>query len=868
MCVTCMFRAQIDKSGSSVRTWECEDAGLQPPVAEIPSGPGGYFDGDAYVVEAPPPGGDGIAQTSGPTGDTVPGSTATTFTIAPGQAVTGFVNSATDSDWYAITLTAGQTYTFAGFGFGRGSLRDTELTLYNASGSQVAYDDDSGPLAYSRMTYTATVTGTYYIAMDGWGSSVGQYMLTANAGTSAYYPNLTVAQIADQLTHTYWEANGSSGGRWNITNITFNVTGLEPERAVLARAAFAAWSDVCGLTFTEVTSGGNIVLDDEVAGSAYASFSTTNGFITSATINISRDWHGGVDALDSYTYQTYLHEIGHTLGFGHGGPYNGAATWGVDNSYGNDIWQYTLMSYFDGTEPSPDLASYRFTMTPMLADIYAAQTYYGARSTRTGDTVYGHNATAGATYNFSTYTSAPSFTIYDSGGNDTLDASGYSVAQTINLGAGMFSSIGGLSNNIAIAIGTVIENAIGGSGNDTIHGNNADNVLRGMNGNDTILGGGGNDIIIGGQGNDGIDGGAGNDAALFSISRASYFVRSFVSGGQFYTQVIAATGTDGTDTLVNIETLGFNNGAQAFGLAGIQQNLASNMDGSYFDDVLFQNTTTGQIIYQNMNAGTAIGYGNVLGSLPAGWRLVGSGDFTGDGRADALVQNTNNGAIYTLNIASGSPVWGVVSTGLTSSYQAIAIGDVTRDGTVDVLVRDTATGINYIADMNAGGTFGGWILGPNLGTGWRTVGLGDFNRDGGSDVLVQDIATGTTYYRDMVNNQWGTVSGAVGSQWVAQEAADLNGDGYCDVVFRNASTGDIWWVNMLGGTNAGWGVVANGLTGWQVRGTADVDNDGYRDVIVQNLTNGTTYYADMNNGVFNGWGTVSGAVGTQWVAVA
>ncbi|WP_371134597.1 FG-GAP-like repeat-containing protein, partial [Phreatobacter sp.] len=51
-------------------------------------------------------------------------------------------------------------------------------------------------------------------------------------------------------------------------------------------------------------------------------------------------------------------------------------------------------------------------------------------------------------------------------------------------------------------------------------------------------------------------------------------------------------------------------------------------------------------------------------------------------------------------------------------------------------------------------------------------------------------------------------------------------------------------------------------------GSADVDNDGYRDVIVQNTANGTTYYADMNNGAFAGWGTVSGALGTQWLAVA
>jgi hypothetical protein len=417
----------------------------------------------------------------------------------------------------------------------------------------------------------------------------------------------------------------------------------------------------------------------------------------------------------------------------------------------------------------------------------------------------------------------------------------------------------------------------GFGGNDTMFGLGGDDVMFGGDGDDTMAGGAGNDMLFGevggdtmtgAAGSDGLDGGAGTDVALFTLARAHYFVRSFASGGQIFTQVSAASGTDGADVLVNVEVMGFGPTNQAFGLAGIQQNLVSNMDGSYFDDVLFQNSATGQVAYVNMNAGTAGAFTSLLSSLPAGWRLVGSDDFTGDGRADALIQDSNTGATYTLDVASAAPVWGLVAGAMGTNFQAIASGDATRDGTADVLVRDNATGQTYIADMEAGGTFGSWILGPNLGTGWRTVGLGDFNRDGASDVLMQNIADGTTYYRDVLNNQWGTVSGPAGAEWVAREAADLNGDGYTDVVFRNTATSDIWWVNMLGGVNAGFNVVVNGLTGWNVRGSADVDNDGHRDVIIQNLADGTTFYADMNAGVFGGFGTVSGPLGTQWLAVA
>ena len=82
-------------------------------------------------------------------------------------------------------------------------------------------------------------------------------------------------------------------------------------------------------------------------------------------------------------------------------------------------------------------SSYRYVVTPQMADIYAVGSMYGAAtSTRTGDTVYGFNSNAGAVFNFAGYTSAPALTIYDSGGNDTLDCSGYSSAQTIDLHAG------------------------------------------------------------------------------------------------------------------------------------------------------------------------------------------------------------------------------------------------------------------------------------------------------------------------------------------------------------------------------------------------------------------------------------------------
>jgi len=150
----------------------------------------------------------------------------------------------------------------------------------------------------------------------------------------------------------------------------------------------------------------------------------------------------------------------------------------------------------------------------MLLDIYAAQQIYGANTaTRNTNTTYGFNSNAGAPYDFSIGTTR-AFCIWDGGGTDTIDASGYSQSQIINLNAETFSNIGGLTNNVSIALGVTVENAFGGSGADTITGNSASNMINGGSGNDTIAGGDGGDVLFGGIGADALRGEVGNDVLV------------------------------------------------------------------------------------------------------------------------------------------------------------------------------------------------------------------------------------------------------------------------------------------------------------------------------------------------------------------
>jgi Ca2+-binding RTX toxin-like protein len=250
--------------------------------------------------------------------------------------------------------------------------------------------------------------------------------------------------------------------------------------------------------------------------------------------------------LSGYSHD-FLHEVGHAIGLSHPGDYKNGL---YDDSaeYIEDSNQYTIMSYFGSQFTGASFGLY--SSTPLIDDIGALQRLYGANmTTRTGDTVYGFNSTADRDWFAASKDGIARpviFCVWDAGGNDTLDFSGYSDIQLIDLNAERFSNVGGYIGNVSIATNVVIENAIGGSGDDSLIGNSADNRLEGRAGNDSLSGGAGNDTLVGGVGDDRLDGGAGLDIASYAEVKSDLTLDLTLSTAQ-------SMGSAGRDTLISIE---------------------------------------------------------------------------------------------------------------------------------------------------------------------------------------------------------------------------------------------------------------------------------------------------------------------------
>lgn len=320
------------------------------------------------------------------------------------------------------------------------------------------------------------------------------------------------------------------------------------------------------------------------------------------------------------------------------------------------------------------------------------------------------------------------------------------------------------------------------------------------------------------QGKDGsfygtaVEGGLYNQGSIFRVT----------AGGIYRTLYAFTGGTDGANPSAAILQAGDGRfytitnfgGANNFGaIDRFTIVTPADFNGDNQTDLVFQNTTTGQLATWFLNGATVIGGAYIYPMQSAAWQCVGVGDFNADGQSDLVFQNTTTGqiSVWFMNPSFGNYALSatVITPTQDPSWKCVSVNDFNGDSQPDLLFQNTTTGQLAIWYMNGTTVAGAAYITPSQDPQWRCVGSGDFNGDGQPDLIFENVRSGqlVVWY---LNGTAATNGAFIGIKadpnWQVVGVGDFTGDGQSDFMMEHVS-GSILLVKFLKGTDVPSGTV-------------------------------------------------------------
>ena len=505
---------------------------------------------------------------------------------------------------------------------------------------------------------TTTVTPTGILAVD-----------AVDSGTRWATLSLTYSFPTSASFYT-----GAFSGAYGSGEPLTNFQAFTPVQQAAVTSALAMYSSVSNLTFTQITESSTQTAtlryaESDKPGTAWGYYPSSSPEGGDAWFNNSSHYYDN-PAMGNYAWKAIIHEIGHTLGLKH--PHDVAGAFGAIPA-DQDSGEYSVMSYrsYLGAPTGQGYTNetWGYPQTLMMYDIAAIQHMYGANfNYNSGNTVYKWDPNTGQEFVNGVGQATPGanrifMTVWDGGGNDTYDFSNYTTNLSVNLQPGGWTTASSaqlayLGNghyaigNIANALlyennpASLIENAIGGSGSDTITGNTANNKFTG------------------GSGNDLLDGLGGTDTAVFSGLSTNYQITQNADGSWTVTDLRSGS-PDGTDTLFNVEWLQFNDATVAVGTVQPPPVIAAPTISSVSPDT---------------------------GTVGDGYTSATVLTITGTAAANSTVKVYDGSTLLGSVVASGSGAWSFATSTLTQGghgFSATATDSSGHTSTVSMVMNVT-----------------------------------------------------------------------------------------------------------------------------------------------------------------------------------
>ena len=312
-------------------------------------------------------------------------------------------------------------------------------------------------------------------------------------------------------------------------------------------------------------------------------------------------------------------------------------------------------------------------------------------------------------------------------------------------------------------------------------------------------------------------------------------------------------------------------------------------DGDGTSDILWRDTAASTMRVWLMESGTKVkGGGDLLIQDGTGqaqfrqrqWIVGATGDVDGDGSTDIVWRNTTSGEVvlWFMNGSTVSKETDLLAPGVSvgADWQVVGFSNADNQRGNDLLWRNSNSNSLAIWTLSRNGLEAGTRILEGLGIeqNWQIIAYKDFNRDGVADFLWQNKQTAQVALWKMANNSTfagGQLLNGVNADYRLLGTEDMNGEGRPNPLWWNTRTGslNIWTIADDGTsvttgkdviTDGGTTILLNNLTGeWTPEAIQDWDGDGKADFLWRNTKSGILYYWKMDGNIYRGGSTLKDA---------